>query len=359
MKYIFNVVVMMLALCFAANTALAIDVPLGDFEYDPNRPDPNGLAPWGTTGSTIIPTEADLTEPPTAPGNASPTSLFLRAGWAGSVWHDTGGVWQELADTYVVGQSYTLSIDVINVDTSIGNGNLGFQMGVAGDIPNAVYPQLNDAQAVTDVDPWTTYSRSFVAPGAYDGLPIRIRVFNVGHRNLEVDNIQVLIPGAVIVVEDGSNTVSEQGPTSVNISYVLNQEPGDNVTITVDPLEAMDVNLGSGDGVSVDLTFDTGNWFTPQTVVVTAVDDAVNEGDHQDTLNASSVSNDGNFDNLTITTVTINIQDNEGNCGDAGQTYHQGDINEDCYVNIEDFAIVARDYLLCTDPKFPITCPQI
>jgi hypothetical protein len=358
MKYVFTVLTIMVTLCFAADAVLAIDVPLGDFEYDPNRPDPNGLAPWSTTGSTVIPTELDLTQPPTAPGNASATSLFLQTGWVGSVWHDTGGVWQVLPETYVLGQTYTLSIDVINVDTSTGDGNLGFQMGIPSEIPGT-FPQLNEAQAVIDVDPWTTYSRNIVANGTMAGQNITIRVFNVGHRNLEVDNIKVTIPAAVVVVEDGSNTVSEQGPTSINITYALNQEPGDDVTVTVDPAAAGQVDLGNGPGNPVDLTFDTGNWSTPQTVVVTAVDDAVNEGDHQDTLNASSVSNDNNFDNLTITAVTINIQDNEGNCGDAGQTYHEGDINEDCYVDIKDFAIVARDYLLCTDPQFPITCPQI
>ena len=38
-------------------------------------------------------------------------------------------------------------------------------------------------------------------------------------------------------------------------------------------------------------------------------------------------------------------------CGDAGLDLIEGDINRDCYVNLEDFAIVARSWLRCNHPE--------
>jgi len=37
-------------------------------------------------------------------------------------------------------------------------------------------------------------------------------------------------------------------------------------------------------------------------------------------------------------------------CGQEGQTYSQGDINRDCYVNTQDLALLADQWLDCTDP---------
>ncbi len=38
------------------------------------------------------------------------------------------------------------------------------------------------------------------------------------------------------------------------------------------------------------------------------------------------------------------------------QTYLVGDLNRDCYVTFEDFALLAKDWLRCTDPGDPIRC---
>jgi hypothetical protein len=126
-----------------------------------------------------------------AAGNASATALFLPTAIGGDVWNLTPGVYQySSTHTYVAGLTYTLQMDVIHVDSSTGDGNLGFQMGSSTDIPGT-FPALNDAQAITDSNPWTTYSRSFVAGAGLAGQPIAIRVFNVGHRNLQIDNVIV------------------------------------------------------------------------------------------------------------------------------------------------------------------------
>ena len=43
-------------------------------------------------------------------------------------------------------------------------------------------------------------------------------------------------------------------------------------------------------------------------------------------------------------------------CGQAGTVYLSGDLNRDCYVNIEDLKVFLSDWLNCTDPASPLDC---
>jgi hypothetical protein len=44
-------------------------------------------------------------------------------------------------------------------------------------------------------------------------------------------------------------------------------------------------------------------------------------------------------------------------CNDIG-VYFPADLNHDCYINLEDFAVIANDWLKCNDPQIP-TCTDI
>jgi hypothetical protein len=57
------------------------------------------------------------------------------------------------------------------------------------------------------------------------------------------------------------------------------------------------------------LSFTTGNWATPQTVTVTAVDDSIAEGAH--TGNISHSANGGGYTGVSIASVTASITDND------------------------------------------------
>ena len=57
------------------------------------------------------------------------------------------------------------------------------------------------------------------------------------------------------------------------------------------------------------LVFTTANWATPQTVTVTAVDDAVVEGSHSGTI--THTASGGNYTGLSIASVTATITDND------------------------------------------------
>lgn len=90
----------------------------------------------------------------------------------------------------------------------------------------------------------------------------------------------------VIATETDDSTVIFEGGASDTIDVVLGREPDANVT----------VNLASNDNqISFSensLQFTTGNYATPKTVTVTAVDDSIREGFHHGLISISSSSSD-------------------------------------------------------------------
>jgi hypothetical protein len=88
----------------------------------------------------------------------------------------------------------------------------------------------------------------------------------------------VPVSGVRVTESDGSTNVSEDGVTD-SYNVVLDSQPA--------------------------------NWNIPQTVTVTAVDDAVVEGAHTSTISHSAVSADGNYNAIAVANVTANITDND------------------------------------------------
>lgn len=109
--------------------------------------------------------------------------------------------------------------------------------------------------------------------------------------------------GVTIAQTGGSTNVAESGATDT-YTVRLNSQPTGPVTI----------NLNSGTQVTVaptSLVFTTLNWNTLQTVIVTAVDDAVAEGNHTGTIAHTAVSSDTFYSGIAIAGVTANITDND------------------------------------------------
>lgn len=65
------------------------------------------------------------------------------------------------------------------------------------------------------------------------------------------------------------------------------------------------------------LTFTAANWSSPQTVTVAAVDDGEIEGPHMTTISHRAISTDSRYNNLTLPTVNVTINDNEAGAGAA------------------------------------------
>ena len=112
-------------------------------------------------------------------------------------------------------------------------------------------------------------------------------------------------PAVNITQSGGSTTVIEGGATDA-YDVVLATLPTANVVIT------MNVGLGQLTTNVNTLTFTPLNWNTPQTVTVTAVDDAIVEGVHSDSITHTVASADLNYDTLAAPALSsITIVDND------------------------------------------------
>ncbi len=109
-------------------------------------------------------------------------------------------------------------------------------------------------------------------------------------------------PGIVLTQSEGNTTVTE-GATD---SYTL--------VLRTRPTAAVTISLTSDDQTSLDkptLTFTPDNWNSPQTVLVTAVDDALTEGAHTSLIRHTVSSSDPNYNALSIPDINVAINDND------------------------------------------------
>ena len=120
---------------------------------------------------------------------------------------------------------------------------------------------------------------------------------------------------AVEIVETFDTTIVnendaayEEGQSSDSFTVALLTAPGSDVTVTVDPADNNIKVNGAAAGSPVDLIFTAGDWDSPQTVTVSAVDDNLYEGDgtfknrnkpHTAIINLSATSSDSNFNGLS------------------------------------------------------------
>ncbi len=156
------------------------------------------------------------------------------------------------------------------------------------------------------------------------------------------------IPAVMITESLGSTEVDEDGATD-SYEIVLYSSPTHDVQVTVTPGDSQ-IDIGAGPGVARVLTFTAdpdGDWDSPQTITITADDDAVYEPDddpHTTVITHTSQSVDSDYDDIPINSVSVAVYDNELGCGDWG--YLEADINNDCYVDVLDLVGIALGWLL-------------
>jgi len=129
---------------------------------------------------------------------------------------------------------------------------------------------------------------------AYDALPVGPVTANI------TDND---IAGITVVQSSGTTDVTEGGGTD-NYTVVLDAQPVADVTITLAPDSQLTTDVTT-------LTFTPLDWNAPQTVTVTAVDDALVEGTHSGTITQAVASADPNFGPLTMADIVATITDND------------------------------------------------
>ncbi|MBN1125358.1 MAG: hypothetical protein JXA82_10145 [Sedimentisphaerales bacterium] len=152
-------------------------------------------------------------------------------------------------------------------------------------------------------------------------------------------------PDVRISETDGSTVVSEAGDMDTYLVWLL-FPPTDPVTVTIMADEQVTVDTGAGPGSSATLIFTQNNWDQPQVVTVGAIQDDVLEYVHTGTISHAVSSFDGGYDGLEVDDLIVTIEDDE--CGAWG--FQELDLDEDCVVNLSDFALFAESWLTCTQP---------
>jgi hypothetical protein len=162
----------------------------------------------------------------------------------------------------------------------------------------------------------------------------------------------------VFVYETANSTqVAEaDGVTEDTFDIQLLGVPGASVDVLLTPEgpNAGDIDLGEGPGNAKLLNF-TGAGAV--TVTVTSLDNTTSDGPRDVKVAITTTSTDPAYDQLA-TEFFITVTDNEVWCGQPGTVYHQGDVNKDCYVNLDDVAEMAGVWLECTHPFYTQDCIQ-
>ncbi|UCF44288.1 MAG: S8 family serine peptidase [Planctomycetota bacterium] len=301
-------------------------VDMGVYEFDPNYVDP---------GSTLVYVDSDIPVVGTVSGNFDDT-------------HTSDNVYESITEVESGGQSpnrrysyleHKWTVDMPSVDTATFQveayhtvNNEGDDFIFAYSIDDSVYIDMVTVTKTIDDD----IAQGYEVPNDVSGT-VYIRVKDSdqtsGSNSLDavyIDEMYILCEGVgeptygvTITESNGSTDVDEEGPTSDTYTVVLDSQPAETVSITVDPDVETEVN-SNGAGNPVQLLFLTTNWDVPQTVTVTAIDDSDVEGPHTSTITHISTSSDANYNGIAISDLVANVTDNDSGC--SASTMYVGSI---------------------------------
>lgn len=289
-------------------------------------------------------------------------------GWTSD--HPTGGAWEfgtgyyvwtpatnhggsnhvELNGDYIyqtisgatTGASYELSLFATSFSATnrvfayINSVDLGFQY---------ITGLTQYSQSRPFGDEWAEMVWIFIAPAT----SFELKFWGDGDAIIDDVSVTALSTTNVIISETLGSTEVDEAGGSDSYDMVLQSSPANDVQVTVTPGDSQ-IDIGSGPGVARVLTFTAdpgGNWDSPQTINITADDDAVHEPDddpHTTVITHTSQSVDNDYDDIPINSVSVAVYDNELGCGDWG--YLEADTNNDCYVDILDLLEIARKWML-------------
>ncbi|MGF1989150.1 MAG: VCBS domain-containing protein [Nostoc sp. ZfuVER08] len=149
----------------------------------------------------------------------------------------------------------------------------------------------------------------FIAQGDRT-VTVSIQVSSSTGLNIPSSSFSVTIAdddtAGVIITESGGSTFVTEAGTTDTYTVVLTSQPTANVTVNLDGGAQLSLS-------STAVTFTPQNWNVPQTVTVSAVDDAFVEGTHTQTINHTATSTDAKYNGISISSITANITDNDRN----------------------------------------------
>ena len=180
----------------------------------------------------------------------------------------------------------------------IDSYDLQYRVGNTGDFSNGPQNQTGSSAAIGNLTADTSYEVQVRATNAEgDGVWSPSGTGTTG--------TTTITDPAGVTVSPTALTVTEEDMTGASYTVVLDTHPTASVTVTVAGHAGTEVTP-----TPTSLTFTRSNWETGQTVTVTAGDDADTVNDTV-TLTHGAMSADGNYNGITIASVTVTVIDND------------------------------------------------
>ena len=195
-----------------------------------------------------------------------------------------------VALTSAPSSTVTVSITPQNGEVTTAPASLAFDDSNWSTPQTVTLTALEDADATND-DTTLTHSASGVTE--YDDLTAVDLVVTV------TDNDTA---GLTLTPAGTTRTVAE-GSTSETYTVALTSAPSSTVTVSITPQD------GEVTTAPASLAFDDSNWSTPQTVTLTALEDA--DATNDDTTLTHSASGVTEYDSLTAVDLVVTVTDND------------------------------------------------
>ena len=195
-------------------------------------------------------------------------------------------------------------------------------------------------------------SGTYYATDLYQGEIAEIMVYNsqLSYNQLQVifDRLQEQYFSPLVVISPNEMELEEGQTATVQVS--LDFQPASNVSVSLQD-QSIPSEVTFVPGI---LEFSTENWNQPQAVQIASVDNILLQSEsYYPKLTATASSTDPAYDGYTASVDVTVIEDECGRWVNL-----PGDFNEDCEVNITDFAILAKFWLWC-DPMKSDTCMDL
>lgn len=239
----------------------------------------------------------------------------------------TGGPQPHIVQIDIIDNDYAgLIATPDRVNVLEGGGGAEYRVVLAGKPTADVTVQIaTDGQVTTDVPQlaftplnWNIPLSVYVT-AVDDNAAEGPHLSNIVHTFVSTDANYQAAPPAIVVADVADN---DKPSVFVSPSLLTLAEGGGpdvyQVVLTTKPTAPVTVTMTLDDQVTVDrkaLTFTPGDWDSPQVVIVTAVDDEVDESapgeTHSSFISHSVKSNDGEYHAKRANQISISIEDND------------------------------------------------
>lgn len=137
---------------------------------------------------------------------------------------------------------------------------------------------------------------------------------------------QIVVPGITVVETAGSTVTTEAAATADTFTLVLDSSPASDVVIKLVSSDTSEATISPAS-----ITFTNANWDTPQTVTLTGVDDAYDDGDIVYNVNFTVTSSDASYNGFFLGSLSAsNVDDDVTPSVDGLQSFS---INENSLVS--------------------------